>query len=318
MGRTARRFKRHGQKPVRASPTVASSGHAFIRIGRYHRSQHDAEAYVLGMFRAVYPGIDLEAARCRVIRDDSGGKAFSVSFRSAVQAARARGTAENLRTYLTAGEPHAWMSMGLATDGEGAGAELAVSLGSAKLRGPARVHTIEDEFANDILEHRRGVAVNSSFEQDAFRASAMHFRAYVLTSCALVEAFLNRAVLVAASEPSPSVEIEELLRPCAMERRFELWLQEFCKAPLSALRHDHQSKWSSYQALRKLRNELVHPSEVWVGFHLKQGATQLNLVREGVGGVINVMRRLQKLGPLAYAERLETAPRAEYVPRPKE
>jgi hypothetical protein len=49
-----------------------------------------------------------------------------------------------------------------------------------------------------------------------------------------------------------------------------------------------------------------------LGIGLKETARQLNLVRNGVGGLVNLLRRTQALPPVPFAERLETAPECRF------
>ena len=101
-------------------------------------------------------------------------------------------------------------------------------------------------------------------------------------------------------------------RPCSVERRFELWLGEFAGEPLSAIKTGVE--WDHYQELRRRRNDLMHPAHSILGFGLKDAARQLNLVRRGVGGLLNRLRGLQKLPSVPFAERLETAPETRFHP----
>ena len=139
----------------------------------------------------------------------------------------------------------------------------------------------------------------------------MHFRGYLLSSCALVKAFLNRCVLIESAKGRTSPELQELQKPCSVERRFELWLMEFCGEPLSAINSGVQ--WAHYQELRRLRNSLMHATHSMLGIALKDTARQLNLVRSGVGGLVNLLRRVQSLPPVPFAEQLETAPETWFV-----
>ena len=71
-------------------------------------------------------------------------------------------------------------------------------------------------------------------------------------------------------------------------------------------------EWDHYQELRRRRNSLMHATSSMLGMELKDVARQLNLVCRGVGGLMNLLRRMQGL-PTPFAERLETAPEARFV-----
>jgi hypothetical protein len=140
---------------------------------------------------------------------------------------------------------------------------------------------------------------------------ARHYRGYLLSSCALVEAFLNRSIIIELDKGTKSPELEELKKPCRVERKFELWLRQFCGEELSAV--NAGAEWSQYQELVQKRNSLVHAADTMLAIGLKEVTRQLNLVRRGVGGLISQLRKLQGLSPVAFAERLETAPEAQFV-----
>jgi len=295
-------------RSARTSPVVP--GHRFIDIGRYHRNLKNAEEYVLRLFQQRDPSAYLPKVREQVLREGEGKNRFEVSFRAAVQEARETGTAESLWSYLNGGDPYFTFTMGIAGGAEGASMKVGFAGQELTLAAPMRQMSIETELTQDILDHRRIASEFSIQEHDHYRTTAMHYRSYLLSACALVEAFLNRCVLLELHKGRRSTVLDELQRPCSVERRFELWLQEFAGEPLSAI--NSGVEWDHFQELRRNRNSLMHATQSMLGIGLKDAARQLNLVRHGGGGLVNLLRKTQGLPPVHFAERLETAPQTQF------
>jgi hypothetical protein len=310
LRKMSRARARSGTTHATASP---AAGHRFIEIGKYHRNEKNAEEYVLELFRKRAPSAALPEVRTRMFREGEGENLFEISFRTATTEARERGSAEGLRTYLNNPDPDFPFTIGMSSDVEGPSFKVTFASQEMTLNAPMRQQLIEGELTDDILEHRRNASAHSTHGEDEFQRCALHFRGYLLSSCALVEAFLNRGILVANSIGKQSEALAELQKPCNMERRFELWLHEFCGAPLTSIKGG--AEWDHYQELRTLRNHLMHATGTMLGLDLKVAARQLNLVRRGVGGLINSLRKLQQRPPLSFAERLETAPETRFASR---
>jgi hypothetical protein len=271
----------------------------------------NAEAYVLELFRTCHPKATLPSVRDQVFRAGSGQNLFQISFQEAVTEARERGTAECLRSFLSGNDPYFVFTIVSTFDGEGPSFDLGFAAQHLKLAAPMRQGSIETELTEDILEHRRAASRHSLTDHDHFFRTSMHFRGYLLSCCALVEAFLNRCVMLEAVVRPDAPGLIELQQPCSVERRFELWLSEFAGEPLTAI--NGGPEWSDYQELRQLRNSLMHANHSMLGISLRETARQLNLVRRGVGGLVNLLRRTQSLPPVPFAEQLATAPECRYV-----
>jgi hypothetical protein len=297
--------------PLSWVPAEPGTAHQFIRIGRYHRNLPNAEAYVLNLFQQGDPSATLAKIRDGAFRAGSGNSRFEVAFKEAVRDAREQGSAENLRSFLNGGDRYFVFTMGMSVDGEGTTMQLGFAGQTMSLAAPMRQGSIEAELTDDILEQRRRASANSLKGHDHFQSTAMYFRGYILSCCALVEAFLNRCVLIDVAEKRSTPMLEELQKPCNVERKFELWLQHFAGEPLSAI--NGGVEWDHYSELRRLRNSLMHATHSMLGISLKETARQLNLVRRGVGGMVNRLRSIQGLTPIPFAERLETAPECSFV-----
>ncbi len=311
MGSKLRKIKRHGRNvglTVRTRPSP--SGHQYISIGKYHRNQTNAESYVADLFRQADPNLKTATLKGTIFSRDLGGKQFVLGYDEAVRTARMSGTVENLRSLLNGNDPYFVFTKSMAASGEGPSFELGFAGQKLKLDAPMRQGSIEAELTDDILEHRRLASETSTKDSDQFRNTSMHFRSYILCCCALVEAFLNRCVLIDVAEGRTSPEIAELQKPCVVERKFELWLEQYAGKPLSAI--NGGVEWDHFTELRRLRNSLMHATSSMLGIGLKDTARQLNLVRHGVGGLLVKLRALQQLPPVPFSETLLTAPECRF------
>jgi hypothetical protein len=279
-----------------------------LEIGRYHRNEQNAEQFTLGLFKQLRPGIELPEARRFIYRADLGGKMFEISFRDALNDARETGTVQTLRSYLYA-DPYFPMTVGIMGGVKGLRITIKNALGETiETGGAMRNVAVEEEFTGDILEHRRQ-ACETSVEGD-FARCCMHFRAYVLSCSAVLEAFLYRPIVVELAK-APNDRLLELAKPGTFESRLGLWVDEFCQEPFAKVRGTPQ--WNALMELRSARNDLLHPPKSQMGFELQDIARRLNHVRTGIGGFMNLLRSLQGCPPLAIAERLETAPVVRFV-----
>jgi len=290
-----------------------ASRRPLLEIGKYHRNARDAEAYVHSLFLEFEPGISLRKAKTgRLNTPAPGGETRSVSFVDAVQEARETGTVEPARSML-GHDPYFPLSFGIISDTKGATVRITSLYGDkVTMRTPLRAMAIHGELAGDILYHRKAACAGSAYE-DAFRECACHLRSYYLACSAMVEVFLYRPVHFELQlQANPSEGLKRLGQPSgSFEERLELWVHEFCGQPFSTVKQT--AEWSQLCELRRARNSIMHPPDVVLGIEVKDVARQLNLVRRGVGGFMNMLRKMQGYRSLAVADRLETAPEVRFV-----
>jgi hypothetical protein len=284
--------------------------HQYLQIHRYHRSENNARAYVLELVRPLSPGQSDQQRAGSLFTFDYGKGPFKRSFREMVTEARRGGVVKRLRAYVFGDDAFFPSAMSLAAN-EGLTVEAKYAGQSATFVAPMRVNAIEDELTDDILRFRAATCEGSAFHD--FVRCARSYRAYVFASMNLVEAFLNRPVLLYSSMPSKRRKVADLLSPIGFEQRLPIWVSTFCNAPLSDL--TATAAWSQLQELRHERNKLLHASETQFGVQIDQLPRRLNWVREGVGGFMRKLRAMQGLPPTEFIERIETAPPVEFRAR---
>jgi hypothetical protein len=179
---------------------------------------------------------------------------------------------------------------------------------SKSVQGPCRVALVEAELTEDILYYRT-LACKHSNEYD-FRLTARYFRNYLSACVSLVDAFLNRHILVAKADGFDSPEFDQLQRTTNLEKRVELWWQ-ICSGgdPAVLFRTRY---WCHFQEIRKMRNAILHAVDPFGTYSLPETQIYLNKVRSGIGEFLFALRRAHNKPTLGFIERLRTAPRVAY------
>ena len=178
-----------------------------------------------------------------------------------------------------------------------------------ELKGPARFQPVEIELGNDILLARECACAHS--DPHDFSETCRHFRLYLLASIALIEAYLNRYALLAPTGLPLQEKLDTLRNSQRFDERIITWMEIFTDSTFASV--SATSEYDSFIKLKRLRNDLVHSSEPFLGYRLKDMAMQLNLCRKGVGGFLSKLHLLSGREPLSFMDKLITAPRITYA-----
>jgi len=92
-----------------------------------------------------------------------------------------------------------------------------------QVTGPCRASSIVMDLMEDILEYRTRTCEYSN-EYD-FRACCRYYRAYLSACLSLVDAFINRHILIAEHDGFSSPEFDRLKTTTSLEDRIHLLLQ---------------------------------------------------------------------------------------------
>lgn len=181
-----------------------------------------------------------------------------------------------------------------------------------ELSVPCRYAAIEFELAADVLAHRAAACACS--DADDLVETCRHFRAYLHACVDLLEAFLHRHACWMADRPELADSLRAFPRADDTEARVAWWLAHFAQASLADIAQSHE--WGECVRLLRIRRELWHHRGPFFGHSVRDLARQLNLVRDGVGGLLHLLRLLAGRGPLGFVEQLRTAPRVTFqLPR---
>ena len=171
-------------------------------------------------------------------------------------------------------------------------------------QGPLRTSCVERDLTDDILDYRRQACERSN-EHD-FRLTARHFREYLSACVSLLDAFINRHILIAHHEGFSSPEFDKLKVETNAEEKVRLWW-EVCtdRDPSLFLK---SKAWCHFQEIRKKRNEILHAVDPISVYALRDLQLYFNKVQTGVGELLLLLRRAHQKPTLGFIEQLRTAP----------
>ena len=180
---------------------------------------------------------------------------------------------------------------------------------SKEAQGPCRTSCVEFELTDDILDYRCRTCEHSN--EYNFQFTARYFRAYLSSCISIVEAFINRHILLAEYEGFSSPEFEQLKKTNRLEERISLWWSFCSEDDQSSLLQS--TAWNHFQELRKKRNEILHAIDPISVYSLKEIQLYLNKVRTGIGEFLLILRRAHQKPTLGFIERLRTAPLVDFM-----
>lgn len=236
-------------------------------------------------------------------KDDDGQR--QISFRELIEEARLSGVVQRIQRYLDRKDSVFGGCMNeMATPNWQFKTGTTYAGYSKEIEGPCRCANVEQDLLTDILDYRED-ACRFSDRYD-FRLLSRAFRSYLSVCVSIVDAFINRHILIAEHDGFSSPEFEELKLTTNTEKRVRLWFA-FCSSddpsPFFA-----STEWCHFQQIRKKRNEILHALDPIGLYSLREIHSYLNKVRTGVGGLLLKMRQAHKKPTLGFIERLRTAP----------
>jgi hypothetical protein len=280
----------------------------FLLMQEYHLSEAKARQEVIRELQA-----------CGQQEPASGWKSFEltwndspsepVKFSELVAEARKNGIVARLQRYLDQTDA---IFGGMIDDMMTPNWQLTISREWAgfkgEAQGPCRAGFSERDLIEDILYYRSEACARSN-EYD-FRATCRYFRAYLFACVSVVDAFINRHILLAHHEGFTSPEFERLKESTKPEERIRLW---FVVCSTDDPGPFFESKeWCHFQEIRSKRNEVIH-SVVPIGMYaLREIQEYLNKVRSGVGGLLAKMRSAHGKPVLGFIQQLCTAPLVDF------
>jgi hypothetical protein len=226
-----------------------------------------------------------------------------------VDETRATGVVKRLQRYLDR-QDHIFGG----TIGEQSTPNFQLRLGSEyagwknEVQGPYRSACAEVELTEDILEFRR-LACQHSNEYD-FRLTCRFYRAYLFACVTLVDAFINRHILLAKHDNFTSPAFAELKGKKKFKARLLLWFA-VCSNDDPATFFSSR-EWCHLQEIRVKRNALLHALEPIFMYSIKEVQVYLNKVRIRIGQSLLRLREAHRKPTLAFIEKLRTAPLVDF------
>lgn len=284
--------------------------HLFLRIAPIHLGEEAARRSVrMALERLNFRG-HLNWRDGMVSVKQSDGRVFQVTLPGLIKEARDAGIPRSLYRWIDLQDEYFGRCIEFATNSKAIEMGVEFAGYSRKLRGPCRFSPMENELTDDVLFYRRA-ACEASGTTD-FAECSRNFRAYLQSAVSLIDAFLNRYVLLLQHADASTVP-EGLRGPGRLEERLQTWVR--CVARRDPTDLQRGPEWSQFAELRQERNRLVHAAEPYLGIAIRELPRHLNAVRAGVGGLLFRMRDLAGQPTLGFIERLRTAPGVSFKGR---
>lgn len=281
----------------------------FLVLHPYALSREKARAAVIDILRRCEVQTPKEGWDSLRLTWNQQQPPVSVTFHDMVAEARRTGVVERLQDKLDQADP---MFGGCINEFCTPNHQLQVMTEYAgwkkEAQGPFRSACVERDLMEDILEYRRLACVHSN--QHNFRLTARYFRAYLTACVSILEAFINRHILLAKHDGFSSPEFDKLQVETNLEEKVRLWWQ-VCSGdnPTPFFR---SVAWCHLQELRTRRNEVLHAIDPIAIYAIKDLQLYLNKVRSGVGELLWQLRKAHKKPTLGFIERLRNAPKVEF------
>lgn len=173
-----------------------------------------------------------------------------------------------------------------------------------EINGPCRNIPSEIDLSEDIEFYKEETCIESSNHD--FEMVSRNYRGYLFSSLALVDCYLNRHIILFDFNGMKSSEFDKLKNSRNTEERIELFIKICCDFEFTKLKQSNT--WDDFKKLKNLRNEMVHSLNPFMGFEIKELATNLNLSVNGVGALLKKLQEGQGRNSLGFIERVRTSP----------
>jgi hypothetical protein len=282
----------------------------FLEIQKYHLSRDRARSVVISTLETAGVQRPPNGWNDLTINWNDPDVKLPVRFSDLVEDARRHGIVVNGQRYLDKrdsifggtvdemGTPNWQMKIGRAYAGT-----------KKEVQGPCRMAAVEFDLTEDILFYRREACRHSG--QHDFRLTCRAFRSYLSACISIVDAFINRHVLLATYEGFSSPEFERLKVAKKLDERTRLWFAVCSQDDPQAF--FESASWCHFSEIRTRRNEILHAVDPFGAYAIREMQILLNRVRTGVGDLLLRMRHAHKKPTLGFIERLRTAPLIDFM-----
>ncbi|HEX3315081.1 MAG TPA: hypothetical protein VHR72_09340 [Gemmataceae bacterium] len=177
-----------------------------------------------------------------------------------------------------------------------------------EVQGPCRIGLAVDDLTEDILYYRKETCLASS--DYTFRTVGRNYRGFISSCMSLVDAFINRHILVASNEGFDSPAFAQLKEARGMEERLDSWLKTCSDKTLKDIAG--RKEWCHFQELRQERNALMHATAPFSVYSIREIGKRLNYVRTGIGDLLFLLRGIHNKGSVGFIDRLRSAPEVQF------
>ncbi len=286
-----------------------SSNLQFLTLQQYHLSKEKARKAVIRTLQQCDVREPTNGWDSQTLTWNDDDEKCEVTFRDLVYEARRSGIVEKMQRYLDKKDAvFGGLLQELATPNWQLTIKIEFAGIERKARGPCRSASSENDLTDDILYYREQTCKRSS-EHD-FRLTCRYFRAFLAACISIIDAFINRHILLADYEKFSTPALDILKATINQKERLRLWFS-VCSTddPTSFF---GSREWCHFQEIRAIRNEVVHATNPIEVYSIEDIHRYLNKVRTGVGELLLRLRIAHRKPTLGFIERLRTAPLVDY------
>ncbi len=179
----------------------------------------------------------------------------------------------------------------------------------AEVNFPGRANPVEEDITEDILFYRKASCENSNNYN--FNETCRYYRAYLFSCISIVDAFINRHILIHNFKGDTSQDFINLRdAKFNIEKRLELLFKFVTSSDVGVLRGSEE--WCKFIELRDLRNGIVHTLRPYFGDEIEKLAENFNKVKKGIGGLLNLINIEQGKESVGFIKKLMFAPTVFY------
>jgi hypothetical protein len=288
------------------------TGEPFLTMHKYHLSREKArEAVLATLAHSGSERPNIRDWRKTTIHFSVKGKTRTVSCADLEKEARETGVVEELQRLIDTRDSVFGGTFDSATPNYQMTVTTEYAGWKKEVQGPCRIGVATNDLMEDILHYRQETCRASS--DYSFRLLSRHYRAYLAACVSIVDAFINRHILLASHDGFASDAFTRLKEARGMEEKIEHWLETCTEKTIKDLAR--RKEWCHFQELRQERNALEHAVDPFAVYDLKIIARYLNYVRSGIGELLRLLRQYHGKPSVMFIERLRTAPEVSYHQR---
>ena len=238
-----------------------------------------------------------------------GSENIELSYFDLIQEMRKYGVVYSIQNYLDRSDEIFGQTFGLETPNFQFPVTTHFAGFSKILQSPSRTIPIEKELVSDIIFYREETCYES--DDKDFEMCTRNYRAYLFTSISLIDAFINKHILIYNHQGLNTTDFNSLKESRNSDERIEL-LVKIISNDDNVQRLKESEAWNDYKKLKNLRNNIVHSLEPFFGHSIPEFAEHLNLIRTGVGELLKMILGFQNKFTLGFIEELRNAPEVFY------
>jgi hypothetical protein len=234
-----------------------------------------------------------------------GENIITVSFQRLLQDLKLNGVVQNIQAQIDANDEIFGGTFGISIPTMAMGPVTSNYAGYNRMLYPPMTDSpVEMQLSEDILFYREEACLYSN-EYD-FTFCTRYYRAYLTSCVAIIDAYINRHILIYKYQGRKVKEFEEVNKISRLEDRLNIFLQVDTGHELSSI--NKGIEWIHFKKLRQLRNEMTHINSPSLGYSIAEFAEHFNYVKKGIGGLLRLIRELQGRQSLGFIEKLRHAP----------